>query len=372
MKQKFILTACLAILFAFSIEEIQAQTEQPSKTVIVKTIKVDEKGNETIDIEKYEGEAADRFIDEDKRIKEEIMIDVEVELDEEGNDKTVVKERRQYRMKVKDGNGEEKLIEWTGEGEMPAEMKKYMEDNDVDFKKKEKRVIKKKMKKKEDAEDYEMIFMDKDGNKQVLKWDGEGEMPAEMKKSLEENDIDIVKILGDLDVDVKKGDRQDVYKMKFIDEDGKETLLEWNGEGEMPEEMSKHMKDHNIWINDTDDGHTVVRIEDHVVEDKNQNKAQLGVMIEDHTAGVRITDFVEGSNAERAGLMKDDVISLLNGKQITDIESLVNGLSSFKAGDTVEISYIRGDVEKTIKVLLSPRSPSKEKRYKWKSVEKDN
>lgn len=372
MKQKFILTACLAILFAFSIEEIQAQTEQSSKKVIVKTVKVDEKGNETIDVEEYEGEAADRFLDEDKRLKEEIMIDVEVELDEDGNDKTVVKERRQYRMKIKDEKGEEKLIEWDGDGEMPEEMKKYMDENDVDFKKEEKRIIKKKMKKKEDTEEYEMIFMDKDGKKQVLKWDGNGEMPAEMKKSLEDKDIDIAKIMGDLNVDVEKGDRQDAYKMKFIDEDGKETLMEWDGNGEMPEEMAKHMKEHNIFIDDKDDGHTVVRIEDHVVEDKNKNKAQLGVMIEDHTAGVRITDFVEGSNAERAGLKKDDVISLLNGKQITDIESLVNGLAPFKAGDTVEISYIRGDVEKTIKVLLSPRSPNKEKRFKWKSVEKDN
>ena len=73
-----------------------------------------------------------------------------------------------------------------------------------------------------------------------------------------------------------------------------------------------------------------------------------------------------------AGLKKGDVISLLNGKQITNIESLVNGLTPFKAGDTVEISYIRGDVEKTIDVLLSPRSPKSEKRFKWKSVEKDN
>ena len=136
-------------------------------------------------------------------------------------------------------------------------------------------------------------------------------------------------------------------------------------------ELERVMEENNIHIDHADDGHTVVKIEDYVVEeDKNQNKAQLGVMIENADGGVKINDFVEGSNAQKAGLERGDVISLLNGKQITDIESLVNGLSAFKAGDTVEISYIRGDLERTIPVLLSPRKPSTQKRFKWKSVEK--
>lgn len=369
MKQKAFMALCMALLFAFSIEEIQAQTEQPTKKVIVKKVKVDDKGNEVVEIEEYEGEAAEKFIESDEKLKEEIMIDVEVEVDEEGNDKTVVKERRQYKMMVKDENGEERMLEWDGQGEMPAEMKKYMDDNDIQIRTSEKKVMKKKIKKKEKKEDIEMVFIDEDGNKQVLNWDGQGEMPAEMKKHLDENEIDIEAMVQE--INVEKGDNKDVYKIKIKDDSGEVKVMEWEGQGEMPEEMKALMKEHNIRIDHADDG-TVVRIEEHVVEDKNKNKAQLGVMIENADGGVKINEFVEDSNAQRAGLEVGDIISLLNGKQITDIESLVNGLSAFKAGDTVEISYIRGDVEKTIDVVLTPRKAQKAKSYKWKSVEKDN
>ena len=115
------------------------------------------------------------------------------------------------------------------------------------------------------------------------------------------------------------------------------------------------------------EGHKVVMIE----KDGNINKAQLGVMIENGDGGVLVNGFAEGSPAEAAGLIKGDVISMVNGKQVSTIQSLVTMIGEHKAGDKIEVSYIRGDLEKQVEVTLAARSPSKFRKFNWKETGKN-
>lgn len=70
------------------------------------------------------------------------------------------------------------------------------------------------------------------------------------------------------------------------------------------------------------------------------------------TEGVLIPEVVEGSPASRAGLKVGDIIVGLEDKEITDVASLRYELYKHKAGETVEIKYLRDNKTNTTKVKL--------------------
>ena len=338
MKKRIYLTTLLALFTAFTINTIEAQSEKAEKVekaekkVIVKKKTVDKDGNETTTVEEFIGDAADKYIEEmeseEETIKvvveteaeaegEEIEIEVEIQSDsDDGNENTWV-EKKKYKIKVLDDSGNENVIIWNSDDEMPEDMKNLMEEHDIDF------TVKGKSNKK-------IIMIDTDNN--VIK---------EEKQS---------------------------FKMKFVDEDGNVQLYEWDGTGEMPEKMKKLMEAHEMESIELhgDGEHDVIRI----VEDGNQNKAQLGVMIENAEGGVMITGFIEGSNAAKAGLQKGDVISMFEGEQISDMDALIEAIGKKEAGDTIEIAYIRGDLERNIEVELTARKQAAARKFKWKEADK--
>jgi uncharacterized protein YndB with AHSA1/START domain len=68
---------------------------------------------------------------------------------------------------------------------------------------------------------------------------------------------------------------------------------------------------------------------------------KIGVSVK---AGIWITGTAEGSGAEAAGLIKDDVLVKFNGKTlISSLDSLGAGLEGCSAGDTVPIEWYRGN-----------------------------
>lgn len=80
--------------------------------------------------------------------------------------------------------------------------------------------------------------------------------------------------------------------------------------------------------------------------------ALLGVFSEKDEKGAKITDVVEGSPAQKAGLKKGDIITRIEDKTITDPASLSEAVRSFKPEQEVEISYLRNKKKKTTKVVL--------------------
>lgn len=74
--------------------------------------------------------------------------------------------------------------------------------------------------------------------------------------------------------------------------------------------------------------------------------------------GVVITNVVSGSPADQAGLQEGDVIVRFNGQDITAREQLVQAKAQTKIGQEVEVTYWRGNNQKTIKVVMGESPPS--------------
>jgi len=72
--------------------------------------------------------------------------------------------------------------------------------------------------------------------------------------------------------------------------------------------------------------------------------------------GIRIMEITEGSAADEKGLAVYDILTKLDGKKISSIESLKNKLQYYAAGETVSITFEREEkgeyVENTIELVL--------------------
>ena len=69
-------------------------------------------------------------------------------------------------------------------------------------------------------------------------------------------------------------------------------------------------------------------------------------------AGVRITQVLSGGAAKEAGLEVGDILLSINGVRVTDSDALATALYSYKAGDTVQLSFYRGHLQRTVSVTL--------------------
>lgn len=83
------------------------------------------------------------------------------------------------------------------------------------------------------------------------------------------------------------------------------------------------------------------------------NSRYYGVNIDSSIKeGVIVLEVSKDSGAEEAGLKKGDVITAINGKKTKDSAYLRYELYQHQAGDTIEITFMRGKKEEKIKVKL--------------------
>ncbi len=80
--------------------------------------------------------------------------------------------------------------------------------------------------------------------------------------------------------------------------------------------------------------------------------AKIGVPV---SKGVLVAGLVEGMGAQFSGVQKNDVIVKMDGKTVTDFQSLGTVLQSHKAGDSVETQLYRKSSLETLWVKLSFR-----------------
>jgi len=82
------------------------------------------------------------------------------------------------------------------------------------------------------------------------------------------------------------------------------------------------------------------------------NKAMLGVNTEKVDNGVRITEVTKASDAEKAGLQKDDVITKVGDNKIEDADDLYEAVGKYKPEDKVDITYLRAGKENKLTATL--------------------
>ena len=139
-------------------------------------------------------------------------------------------------------------------------------------------------------------------------------------------------------------------------EDSEPVIIEWEGEGEIPEDIQKKLDENDIMFNSEKihefHGGDAYGLVAHKAP---RNKACLGVMIgmtvenengvetvkAGNETGVAILDVFEDSGAEAAGLLKDDIITSIEGASVTTINDVLDVLKPYEGGATVAINYLR-------------------------------
>lgn len=299
---------------------------------------------------------------------------------------------RKIVVKINDG-GEGKTIEWTDNGEIPADIKEQLTEHGIDIEMlegdgDERRVM---VRVDGDSEDdgeihKKVIKIKKGGDGEVMEfeWDGEGEMPAEMKEMMEEHDIDLdmeghgegkhkmrkakMKVQRDKmrsmrhrehrkGRDMKEGHKNE-YRIVKIDEDGNKEVKVWSDDDEGIHEI--HGEGDNIFIMKGDGGNWTSR-EGHRMHFGGGNhlsNAYMGAHIESADKGVRILELIKDGPADKAGLQKGDVIRRVNGARARTMDGLLNLLNYFEPNDKVELVVLRGDNERKISLTLGQRPDS--------------
>ncbi len=287
MKLYFIAGFCC--LFTLS---LSAQNKSETTTRVI--IEMEENVNGTITKEKkvLEGDEAIKYLEENK--VDEASEDVEIEIEKEVDGVQSINlnddgETQSYKIVTKE-NGEEKTIEWDGKGEMPAEMEQIMKDFDVDIETNgDQRTIKITDQSEEGEPEVRRRMKMKTADGKVMEWDGTGEIPAEMKRMMEE-------------------------------------------EGEHNTFVFKNEKDFMA---------------------KDPNKARLGVMIKEENGVVIVDDVIKDSAAEKAGIQSGDHIVKVDDTEIDSMDRLLSEMGTLRPGDKIDIIIkVNGLKEKTLKVQL--------------------
>lgn len=99
---------------------------------------------------------------------------------------------------------------------------------------------------------------------------------------------------------------------------------------------------------------TVKRVAEQIIAGKTVTHAFLGITMtaSSDPAGVAITSVYKDTGAANAGLQTGDVITKIDGKTMSSPSDVSIAVSSKNAGDTIEITYMRGGSEHTASVTL--------------------
>lgn len=79
--------------------------------------------------------------------------------------------------------------------------------------------------------------------------------------------------------------------------------------------------------------------------------------------GVRIKNIIIGSPADRAGLERDDIITVFQGKKVTNVEQVVEGVRGENPGKEVSLEVIHLGQRKTLQLKLETPRDNTELKY---------
>jgi putative serine protease PepD len=92
------------------------------------------------------------------------------------------------------------------------------------------------------------------------------------------------------------------------------------------------------------------------VSDVGARPGGAGAEVTESSEGAQIQEVTSGSTADSAGLAQGDVITKVDDHLITDADSLVATIRSYRPGDQVTVTYVRGGETKTAQLTLDSDS----------------
>ena len=81
---------------------------------------------------------------------------------------------------------------------------------------------------------------------------------------------------------------------------------------------------------------------------------KIGISIEDLTegSGAKVLDVTEGSPAAKAGIVKNDIITSVDGSSICDVATLQEKAANLKAGDNIALKLTRDGKSKEMTIKI--------------------
>jgi putative serine protease PepD len=106
----------------------------------------------------------------------------------------------------------------------------------------------------------------------------------------------------------------------------------------------------------------VMPIVDQMAKGETPTHARLGIKVGNPTSGDEsgavVSDVTAGSTAQKAGLGSGDVITKIDDQRITDADSLVATIRSYRPGDTVSVTWTAGGKEQSADLVLDSDAAS--------------
>jgi putative serine protease PepD len=102
---------------------------------------------------------------------------------------------------------------------------------------------------------------------------------------------------------------------------------------------------------------TVKNVADTLISGGKVQHAYLGIQVSDAANGVgaKVGSVVSGSPADKAGLKAGDVITAVDGKQVSTADDLTAAVNSYKPGDKATLTVSRSGSNKSISVTFGTR-----------------
>ena len=105
----------------------------------------------------------------------------------------------------------------------------------------------------------------------------------------------------------------------------------------------------------------VMPIVDQMAKGETPTHARLGIQVGDpqtgDVAGAVVSEVTSGSTASKGGLASGDVITKVDDRRITGADSLVATIRSYRPGDSITVTWVRGGEEQTGDFVLDSDAP---------------
>ena len=111
-------------------------------------------------------------------------------------------------------------------------------------------------------------------------------------------------------------------------------------------------------------GNYATKIADKIIAGKTVTHAYIGLSMQtvnsqnakannlSVSAGAYVVDVTSGSPADKAGIKKGDIITAVDGEDITSADGMILAVRSHDIGDKVKVTFMRGSTKKTVEVTL--------------------